>query len=64
MRIVKMTTTDWAMAALLVLSFTFAYFIVKTLDATDARMRLVHGALATSCAAAAVVLILNFATGG
>lgn len=64
MSMVKMTMTDWAMAALLALSFIFAYLVMRTLDATDGRTRLVHGALATSCAAAASALILSFATGG
>jgi hypothetical protein len=64
MSVVKMATTDWAMAALLALSFIFAYFVVKTLDAADGRTRLIQGSLATSCAMAAIALILNFGTGG
>jgi hypothetical protein len=52
------------MAALLALSFIFAYFVVNTLDAADGRTRLIQGSLATSCAMAAIALILNFGTGG
>ena len=58
---IKMTTTDWTMTALLVMSAAFAYLVVKTLDMPNGLGRIVYCALAACCAIAAGTLIQNLA---